>query len=97
MGRKPEGTLEPHQHDEKCNEVFALLSEYLDLELPPEMCRQIESHIAGCGPCIEFTERLRKTVELCRRYKPAELPAPPEEKAKAQLLEAWRRTLANQA
>jgi RNA polymerase sigma-70 factor (ECF subfamily) len=87
--------MEPHRHDEKCAEVFALLSEYLDLELPPETCEQIEAHIAGCGPCVEFAGSLRKTVDLCRHYKPAELPAPIRQEAKAQLFEAWRRMLAD--
>ena len=89
--------MEPHRHDENCKEVFALLSEYLDLELPPETCKQIEQHVAGCGPCVEFTESLRKTVDLCRQYKPAELPAPMGQEARARLLEAWGRMLANRS
>lgn len=27
--------MEPHKHDERCREVFTLLSDYLDVELPP--------------------------------------------------------------
>ena len=89
--------MEPHRHDENCEEVFALLSEYLDLELPPETCKQIEQHVAGCGPCVEFTESLRKIVDLCRQYKPAELPAPMGQEARSRLLEVWRRMLANRS
>jgi RNA polymerase sigma-70 factor (ECF subfamily) len=73
--------------------VFALLSDYLNLELPPEACQEIEAHIAACPPCVEFTESLRKTVDLCRRYRPGELPAPMGQEAKAQLLEAYGRML----
>jgi len=86
--------MEQHQHNEKCKEVFALLSDYLNLELPPEACQDIEAHIADCSPCIEFANSLRKTVDLCKRYEPTELPAPLGEEAKAQLLEACRRMLA---
>ena len=68
--------MEPHRHNERCKEVFALLSDYLNLELPPDACREIEAHIAGCEPCIEFTESLRKTVDLCRQYRSAEFPTP---------------------
>jgi len=53
-----------------------LLSGYLDLELPAETCAEVEAHLADCPPCIEFAESLRKTVEICRRYQPAELPTP---------------------
>lgn len=86
--------MEPHRHNEKCKEVFAVLSDYLDLELPPEACHEIEVHIAGCPPCIEFAESLRKTVDLCRRYQPAELPRPMGQEAKAQLLDAYKKMLA---
>ena len=82
-----------HQHSEKCHEVFVLLSDYLNLELPPDACKEIEAHVAGCRPCIEFADSLRKTVQLCRQYQPAELPAPIGQEAKAQLLEAYRRML----
>jgi anti-sigma factor RsiW len=86
--------MEQHQHNEKCREVFALLSDYLNLELPPEACQEIAAHIAGCPPCIEFADRLRKTVQLCRQYQPAELPEPIGQEAKAHLLEAYQRMLA---
>lgn len=59
--------MEPHERTEKCKEVCSLLSEYLSLELPPDARHAIEAHIAGCAPCIEFAESLRKTVELCRQ------------------------------
>ena len=91
--------MEPHQHtdgykDDRCKEVFAMLSDYLNLELPPDACQEIEAHIAGCPPCVEFAESLRKTVDLCRNYQPAELPAPMGQEAKAQLLDAYKKMLA---
>ena len=86
--------MEPHEHSEKCKEIFTLLSDYLNLELPPEACGEIETHLAGCLPCIEFTESLRKTVELCRRYQPSELPSPLGRQAREELLAAYEKMLA---
>jgi len=85
--------MEPDERTKKCREVFSLLSDYLNLELPPDACQEMEAHIAGCPPCIEFTESLRKTVELCRQYRPSELPAPLGEKAREQLLKAYQKML----
>jgi anti-sigma factor RsiW len=82
---------------EDCKQVFALLSQYLDLELPPEACREIESHLAGCTPCEEFVESLRKTVALCRSYSPETLPSPLGAEARADLEQAWRKMLAGRA
>jgi len=86
-----------HVHSEKCKEVFALLSDYLNLELPPEACAEIESHLAGCAPCIEFAESLRKTVELCRHFRPDELREPIGAQAREQLMRAYQKMLAARA
>lgn len=81
-------------HQGNCKDIFALLSDYLNLELPAEACQEIEAHLAGCPPCIEFAESLRKTVEICRKYEPAELPQPISDAARAELLAAYQRMLA---
>lgn len=86
-----------HIHTDHCKEVFALLSDYLDLELPPDACREIEAHIAGCAPCIEFTDSLRKTVELCHKYEPSELPQAIGQHAREELLQAYQKALAARA
>lgn len=82
-----------HVHSEKCKEVFALLSDYLNLELPAGACAEIETHLADCPPCVEFAESLRKTVELCREYQPAELPEKLGQQAREQLMDAYRRAM----
>jgi anti-sigma factor RsiW len=83
--------MDSSENTEKCKELFALLSDYLDFELPPEACQQIEAHLTGCPPCIEFVESLRKTVELCRGYRPTELPEPMTKQAREQLADAYRK------
>ena len=83
-----------NEHPENCKEIFALLSDYLNLELPPDACKEIETHLAGCPPCIEFTESLRKTVELCHHYRPTELPEPIGNQARKELLDAYQKMLA---
>lgn len=80
-----------HEHNEKCREVFALLSRYIDVDLPPDVCREIEAHIAGCSPCVEFTESLKKTVEMCRNYSPGDLPVSISLAAKESLRRAWEK------
>jgi hypothetical protein len=79
--------------NESCKEIFAQLSDYLNLELPPDACAEIEKHLSGCAPCIDFLESLRKTVQLCREYHPAELPGKLGTQAREQLLEAYRKAL----
>jgi hypothetical protein len=58
------------------------------------MCGEIETHTGRCTPCAEFTDSLRKTVDLCRNYEPRELPGPLVKDARQRLLEAYHQMLA---
>lgn len=87
--------MDYQERSARCKEIFALLSDYLNLELPPDACQEIEGHLAGCPPCIEFVESLRKTVDLCRLYQPTELPEPLGKNAREELVNAYRKMLAD--
>lgn len=54
--------------------MFARLSEYLDGELPENLCEELSRHLAGCTPCETFTRTLEHTVDLCRRLPARQLP-----------------------
>lgn len=74
----------------ECREIFAQLSEYLDGELPPDVCEQISEHIEDCPPCVEFVESLKKTVGLCKgmAVESEAAPRPLPEDLKARLMAA---------
>ncbi len=84
--------METGKHKDDCKEVFALLSEYLDSELNPESCEEIKKHLAGCPPCIEFLESLKRTVRLCRGCETAEQPPPLSPADREKLLAAYRKS-----
>lgn len=80
--------------ENECHNVFALLSEYLDRELPAATCEELDRHIQNCAPCVEFVESLRKSVAVGRTYTPSvEPPAVPPEIREA-LREAYLKSLA---
>ena len=60
--------MEPHVHDRACRELFELLSEYLDGELPAPTCEEIKQHIQGCAPCIQFVENLKASIQLTHEF-----------------------------
>ncbi|MBI5240977.1 MAG: zf-HC2 domain-containing protein [Elusimicrobia bacterium] len=51
----------------KCRDMLKRLSEYIDRELDPSLCRHIDSHMKGCKPCVAFIKTLRKTVGVLKR------------------------------
>jgi anti-sigma factor (TIGR02949 family) len=76
-----------------CKDLFAVLSKYLDAELTPTDCAAIEQHIAGCPPCVEFVNSLKKTVELCRSAEETPEPPPLSDEVRQRLLEAYQRSM----
>jgi anti-sigma factor RsiW len=81
------------QHPESCQDIFALLSDYVDFELPLAVWGEVERHLADCAPCHEFVDRLRGTIALCRAYAPGALPSPLSDRARSELEFAWRNML----
>jgi anti-sigma factor RsiW len=78
-------------NDPECHDVFAKLSEYLDGDLPDDACDELERHIRGCAPCVEFVESLRKSVKLGRQYQAMEGPPPLSPEAEKILKEAYEK------
>mgnify|MGYP005809942743 CR=1 FL=1 len=86
--------MTPHEHEHlNCREIFALLSDYLDAELPPATCEEISQHIAACPPCVEFIESLKRSIALCHGQQLVDSPPPLSEEARDHLRAAWRRML----
>jgi anti-sigma factor (TIGR02949 family) len=79
---------------DECRNLFALLSEYLDDELPPDTCEHIRAHIAGCPPCVEFVNSLQRSVELLHGHRSGEAPGPLPQAVREDLRMAYRRMLA---
>ena len=70
-----------------CSEMFAKLSEYLDGELPDDVCERFDRHIGDCEPCVRFVESLRRALRLVESDDPIRLP----DDVRRDLLESARR------
>ena len=79
--------------DRDCSRIFALLSEYLDQELPPVTCAELESHLSECPECIEFLRSLKRSTQLCRQLGHSEAPASLEQKSREELRGAFEAML----
>ena len=71
----------------KCEELLALLSEYVDGTVEPGLCEEFEKHMAGCNPCQVVVDNIRKTITLYKEGRPYELPP----KFRQQLHDSLRR------
>jgi anti-sigma factor RsiW len=68
----------PHRHqpgESRCMDILRQLSEYIDDELPSDICAELRHHLGACPNCEEFIASLRDTVKLCRNHQPPPLSA----------------------
>ena len=61
--------------DPTCEEIFTVLSEYIDGELSEELCEAIRAHNGDCPPCQAFVQTFTKTIELVRKQPAKPLPS----------------------
>jgi anti-sigma factor RsiW len=66
-----------------CRDVQGLAGNYLDGELPEELCDRLQRHLLQCGGCREEADSLRMAVEVLRGTHP--LPSVSEEFTRAAL------------
>ena len=73
----------------KCDELLQQLNEYVDGNVDPGICAELEKHLAGCNPCQVVVDNIRQTITLYKDGKPYELPVTFRAKLHARLRERW--------
>jgi anti-sigma factor RsiW len=69
-------TLNPmKRHHERCREVRAQMSDYLDGDLDPEATAAVERHTRWCPNCRRMLTNLRRTVTGLRGLGNEPLPS----------------------
>ena len=57
-----------------CDELLAMLNDYVDGPIEPGVCDAFEKHLAGCNPCQVVVDNIRKTITLYKDGQPYALP-----------------------
>lgn len=52
-----------HRHED-CRQLLNSLSDYVDGDVPQELCDEIELHMKGCDNCRIVVDTLSKTISL---------------------------------
>ncbi|VAX15583.1 hypothetical protein MNBD_NITROSPINAE03-684 [hydrothermal vent metagenome] len=61
-----------------CQDILDKICDYIDKELDPAICKDIEDHIEDCEPCVAFINTVKKTVDLFKKtgQEPPDIPEP---------------------
>ncbi len=65
-----------HAH-KNCQELLGSLSAYIDGDLSPELCQELEKHLAGCNDCRVVLNTTKRTIDLVQV--PLEKPDLPDD------------------
>ncbi len=57
-----------------CEALLRALSDYIDGTLAPELCREIEKHLAGCDNCGAVLNTTKRSIDLVRESKGEPVP-----------------------
>lgn len=75
-----------------CQEVIALLADYLEADLGPALVADLEQHLQGCAPCVAYLNTYRKARELGATAARVEMPEEMRIRLRRLLLERLQST-----
>jgi RNA polymerase sigma-70 factor (ECF subfamily) len=61
VGGEPAEAAKP-----SCPDVLTMLSKKLEDEISPDVCAEMEVHVAGCPHCRGVCDSLKRTLALCK-------------------------------
>ena len=73
-----------------CQEVIAVLADYLDSVLGADTIAELERHLAGCEPCRAYLATYRRTRTLATEVNRTEMPDEMKDRLRRLLLEKLR-------
>jgi RNA polymerase sigma-70 factor (ECF subfamily) len=61
VGGKPAEAARP-----SCPDVLTMLSKKLEDEISPDVCAEMEAHVAGCPHCSGVCDSLKRSLAMCK-------------------------------
>jgi hypothetical protein len=78
------------KHGATCGDLLALLNDYVDGDVDPSVCKELESHLSQCNPCQVVVDNVRKTITLFRKDGSCDLPVEFRDHMHAALRKCWK-------
>ena len=75
----------------KCHELLKVLNEYVEGDIDPAVCQEMEKHLAGCNPCRVVIDNIRKTISLYKNDQVYEIPSDFRQRLHQALQDKWKK------
>ncbi len=74
------------ENNQHCKELIESISDYVDGDLDPELCLELEKHLHECENCRVVVNTLKKTIDIYRDTRNSEkLPQSSKDRLYARL------------
>ncbi len=73
----------------KCEELLALLSDYVDGDLDRESYQAFRDHLLDCHPCEVVVDNIRQTLTVYKSGRPVEVPDALKKHLRKALCDRW--------
>ena len=73
----------------KCEELLAMLGDYVDGDMDREVYETFRSHMEGCNPCEVVVDNIRHSISLYKCGKTVELPEELQQQLRHVLRKRW--------
>lgn len=74
----------------QCEDLLKMLNDYIDGDIDPGVCDELESHLEGCNPCQVVVDNIRQTITLYKGEEVFEMPVKFRERLHQSLREHWQ-------
>lgn len=78
---------EPRRIRPGCPDIVQTLSEYLEGDLNPQICSEMEGHVAQCQGCAQDCNELKEALQICQ-LSSCEVPEDVQERISEKIREA---------
>jgi predicted anti-sigma-YlaC factor YlaD len=73
-----------------CKDLLLLISDFLDGEADPSVCREFEKHMAGCRNCRIVVNTTSRTISLYKELHPQTVPVRTSYRLRSKLRQAQK-------
>ena len=65
----------PPQPPRRCTDLVALLADFVERRLPPDVHQELDRHLASCPACVTQLKTYQSTLSLLHSITEDDLPA----------------------
>jgi|YNPNPStandDraft_1061719.scaffolds.fasta_scaffold18636_2 predicted anti-sigma-YlaC factor YlaD len=77
-----------------CKDFLKILNDYIDGEVDPSICKDLETHLKDCNPCKVVIDQVRKTITFYKEGMQYPVPLEFRRRLHKAIKDKWKKQMA---